>query len=619
MRRVLTMSNGDLIVRPLQDNEKYVAISHTWGVATSTIEGIGWRVASWISLETCRALVEAYNNVWIDSLCIKQEPRNEPDKDAQIKNMHCIFGDAEYVVVVLTGDYRSQLTALRRLTQLLMNLRALGRECTSSRNCPYFETMEGIQDAARTVSEMPWFRRVWTLQEAIVPIFLTFVGFEGGKMEIDVTTEDELHEFTHAFDVASDVGSEAWAGSITHPCTSSVLDPLRLCKEVAKIVDSMRPVNLLWYKDMEGKDQIINLEYTADTVFKQLGRNKRNCEHMNDRVYGVCALLGIKVAHVDYEREFKDVFLEAVREVVKRGICVLPLRPQSIHGQTWLPSLEHVDLEDAWMTLKSSCVLNEELDSYHNMLCEGDRVYAKGRLIQIHNPCKLRTSMKAIKKTLQAYVKAVRGGKNFDAGSIPDPVLLTITCVVLWMYHNRGNDAAITTMAVESLIISVSNRMQMNEPFRTGTAPGGTKSFPVKDYYNILEVFGLVAPHITWSMDRQHFTVSQMVTDILECCILVSEDNSAYRALPLRDRDAILVYKKKFGLILCSMPSSMQTCDTYGFFYKLTLSVKVCEISCNVLALNGDGIWDNYGGALCWYITRVWDICKRRICVGTIR
>lgn len=369
--------------------------------------------SSFGSLETCRALVGAYDNVWIDSLCIKQRPEDEPDKDAQIRNMHKMFGAAEYVVVVLTGDYRAQLTALRRLTQLLIHLRTLGQECTSSRNCPFVETMEGIKDAARTVSKMPWFKRVWTLQEAILPLFLT-LGFEGETMEIDVT--------------------------ITHPCTSSVMDTLRLCKNVGNIVDSMRPVNVQWYNNMKRRYQIKTLDYTADTVFKQLGRNKRNCKYMNDRVYGVCALLGIEMAHVGYKRKFKDVFLEAVKDLVKRGICVLPLRPQLVHGQTWLPSLEHIDRKDAWKTVKSSCVLNEEQDSYHNMLCKGDRVFAKGRLIQIQNPYNLRTSMTAIKKTLQAFVKAVLWGKNFDAGTIQDPVLLSITCVVLWMYRNRGND-----------------------------------------------------------------------------------------------------------------------------------------------------------------------------------
>lgn len=610
-RRVLTTSgNGELVIRPLGPKEPYVAISHIWGGNTNTIKGIKWKVATWMSLERCKALVKSYDCVWIDSLCIDQV--HGEDKHAQIKNMHKIYEDAEYVAVVLTGDYGRQLTSLRRLTELLIDLKSLGRECTSSRHCTYLKTMEGIEEAAVVVNEMQWFKRVWTLQEAIVPAFLTFVGFDqDGKLKRDVTTMDEIREFIHAFDLVCDVGTEYWAGSLTHPCTLSVIDCLGVCQKVRDIVNLMTPINLNWYKDTKRlKERRRCLEYTAYRVFKQL--HKRDCKFIHDRVYGVCALLGIKISRVDYKREYEDVFIEAVKKLVERGVCALPLRPQLVHGNTWLPSLKDVDLKDAWKLVKSTCAMNEEEDSYHNLVCEGDRVYATGGLVQMVNPFKLRTSMETIGKILQDFVEAVHVEKDFDpVGSIQDPALLTITCVVLWMFRNRGNDAEVTTRDVDTVILSVYNNKKSADE---------VESSKDKNRCNILEEFGIAASDIKWHLDTQKLTTSQVVANILEACALVPlEDNSAHKIASLVDRDAILVVKKKLGFVLCSVPSSVQSSyDTYGFFYKSSLGVRVREISCNVLVLNGDDVWDNYGDALCWYIGRVRNICKRRICVGTI-
>lgn len=42
-----------------------------WGDICNSIEGIGWDVFFWIFCFICKVLVEVYNSVWIDSLCIK--------------------------------------------------------------------------------------------------------------------------------------------------------------------------------------------------------------------------------------------------------------------------------------------------------------------------------------------------------------------------------------------------------------------------------------------------------------------------------------------------------------------------------------------------------------------
>lgn len=592
-KRVLTKSSSkELIVRPLQANERYTAISHTWGDARNSLEGIGWDVASWISYHTCKTLVEAYSNVWIDSLCIKQV--DEEDVKMQIKEMHNIYRGAQGVVVVLIGNYCAHLSALRRTAQLLISLQKVEGCTLSSSDCPYVKILEDMRDAVVTVREMPWFRRVWTLQEAILSSEqLTFVGFDGeGVLLIDVTTIEELTEFTRIWDEMSDVSraffdindyeENAWLVGSRHPCTKEIVDMMSIVVDVGNIMQSIKPLNLRWYKELTGKDAKTTLEYTTDTVFRQLGPNNRECRRLHDLVYGVCALLDIHLT-VDYDKEFKDVFWEALKHLVKQGVCVLPQRPQPVHGYTWLPSLEHIDLRDVWKTVR-------DWDFYHSVLNKGTNIFAKGSLVQMRQPHIFRSSMKSVANALEAILLSLQNGEDFNVSSI-DPSALTITCVVLWMYKSHGRND-VQAIDVESLIYStVCGHMQLR----------------------ILKELDLATEFAHHGI----YNVGQMVRNILECCDLVWRAESVYRNVPyLHNTDAILICKKKLGLVLYDSPSLVQTSNTYGIFYKRMKCSKVHAITGNVLALNSDGIWDNHGRALFWYISR-WDIPESKISVGT--
>ncbi|XP_024391936.1 uncharacterized protein [Physcomitrium patens] len=592
-RRVLTMSsNKELIVRPLQENERYTAISHTWGDTRNSIEGIGWDVPSWISCLTCKALVEAYNSVWIDSLCIKQF--DEEDVKMQIKEMHNIYRSAQGVVVVLVGNYSAQLSALRRTAQLLINLEMV-EECTlSSSDCLYVKILEEMRDAVVIAREMPWFRRVWTLQEAILSVELTFVGFnENSVLQTDVTTIDELTKFTRIWDEMSDASDaffdindyegNIWLAGSRHPCSQDIIDTNSIVVDVGNIMHSIKPLNLRWYKDLTGKDAKTTLEHTTDTVFRQLGSNKRECQRLHDLVYGICALFDISLT-VDYNKKFEDVFLEALQQLVKQGVFVLPERPQPIHGYTWLPNLEHIDLRDVWRTVR-------DWDFYHNVKNEGTNIFAKGNLVQMRQPHVFRSSMKSVADALKAIVPFVPIKKDFDVSCF-DPSALTITCVVLWMYKNHGRND-MQAIDVESLIyLILCGHMQLKI---------------LQDLHLVATDF---APHGIHS--------ARQINYILECCDLVWSVESVYRnVLYLHYSDAILVLKKKMGLVLYNAPSPVQASNTYGVFYKRMKFSKVHGITSNVLAQNSDGIWDNHGRALFWYISR-WDILESKVLVGTV-
>lgn len=100
-----------------------------------------------------------------------------------------------------------------------------------------------------------------------------------------------------------------------HPCTKAIVDSMSIVVDV-NIMQSIKPLNLRWYKDLTGKDAKTTLEYTTDSVFRQMGSNNRECQRLHDLVYGVCALLDINLT-VDYDEEFKDVFWEALKHLVK--------------------------------------------------------------------------------------------------------------------------------------------------------------------------------------------------------------------------------------------------------------------------------------------------------------
>jgi hypothetical protein len=590
--RVLTATEKGLSIRPLQQGERYVSISHTWGGVKRGISGINWDVASWISYQACESLVKTFENVWIDSLCIKQD--DEDDKREQIKIMHDIYRKANYTVVILIGSVKTQLDALRRAKELLEGLCRMG-ECTASDGCPYFTAMKELRDAAVKIKSIQWFQRVWTLQEAVISEELRFAGLEDDIVITDISTEDEMYGFTHAFDLASDTESNVWLGSFVHSCIKSKIDPLSVAKDISNVADSIRPLHLQWYNSMSGKDALDTLEYTADTVFRQLDNQNRRCEKVHDLVYGVCALLGIN-SPADYSRPFDGVFLDAVKQLATLGICSLPPWPEQAHGKTWLPSLRHICLVDAWKTVKSACALSEESDMYHKIVCKGTDVLAKGAFVKIHKPQVICANLDEVDSKLRAIVNSVRNFGNLDLGT--NEQLLAVVRTVLWMYRNRGNDRSVTERNVRNLI-------------------KGLHSGTIQLTYDEVQE---TVPAITRALVQDNYSESQMVRYILEACCLVTANTNVYRCLPLQGYKAVLVSKRGIGVFMYKAPLQAHTYGSYGTFSKRSLLPgKVCETSCNILELVGDdGIWDNHGQALCWYITGYRDVCNATVKVGSL-
>ena len=200
--------------------------------------------------------------------------------------------------------------------------------CTlSSTDCPYLIILEEIRDVVAIVREMSWFRSMWTLQEATLSVQPTFVGFDEGALQTDVTTVEELTEFTRIWDEMSNVsrtffdindfeGNVCLVGS-KHPCTWEIIDTMSIVVDVSSVMHSIKPLKLKWYKDLTRRDAKTTLEYTTDIVFRQLGSKNRECQELHDLVYGICALLDINLT-VDYERQFKDVYWDALKQLVNK-------------------------------------------------------------------------------------------------------------------------------------------------------------------------------------------------------------------------------------------------------------------------------------------------------------
>ena len=113
--------------------------------------------------------------VWIDAICINQE--DDAEKSTQISMMRTVYREANCVLVWLgeaSGLEESALTIMPAITKILQEtvdnrhkLDADKADTFTSVGLP--EPSHGIWSALGSLMMRPWFRRLWTLQEVVLP------------------------------------------------------------------------------------------------------------------------------------------------------------------------------------------------------------------------------------------------------------------------------------------------------------------------------------------------------------------------------------------------------------------------------------------------------------------
>lgn len=179
--------SGELTTFSLYDPRcpPYTTVSYTWGDKEYHEESIQLNGHNKFVLKNVLALLrmlcstssEAFNLdedwFWIDSICINQAKFSE--RTSQVKLMGQIYRQANATIVWLTEGSDDANTALELLLHLSNRRHELRHDYKKRGKLmpadlvdhPGWKPLEGLLD-------LPWWRRVWTLQEFILAKELTF-------------------------------------------------------------------------------------------------------------------------------------------------------------------------------------------------------------------------------------------------------------------------------------------------------------------------------------------------------------------------------------------------------------------------------------------------------------
>ncbi|KAI9261544.1 hypothetical protein BDA99DRAFT_572461 [Phascolomyces articulosus] len=137
---------GDISKKDKMDNKKIMEITHLWRTDSSPSpqQEVSLSFKNLIQ-RICKEFGIQY--IWFDQLCINQQ--DGPEKQEELKNLHCIYGNAKYTVVLipeLSYDQLEKKDAKVKVTDL------------------------GV------IATSEWSKRVWTLEESYMSRQMLFVG-----------------------------------------------------------------------------------------------------------------------------------------------------------------------------------------------------------------------------------------------------------------------------------------------------------------------------------------------------------------------------------------------------------------------------------------------------------
>jgi Heterokaryon incompatibility protein (HET) len=173
----------DLTEHSLDAKPTFEALSYTWGDTTQN-ESILLCAQEWpVSIYLFAALQHLRHDkdiriLWIDALCINQESSLE--RGHQVAQMSSIYGKANKVIAWLGEGTEESNTAVEAIEEIIKTPTAhwyayghrlkdnIEKRNPGIRRCNWFEGMQQIISG-------PWWTRVWTLQEAVLPTELMFM------------------------------------------------------------------------------------------------------------------------------------------------------------------------------------------------------------------------------------------------------------------------------------------------------------------------------------------------------------------------------------------------------------------------------------------------------------
>ncbi|CAJ0548656.1 Ff.00g022690.m01.CDS01 [Fusarium sp. VM40] len=329
-----------------QANSKIVfeALSYAWGdqhfPATATVEDTAGKPIGSIKLGGNLATALEYlryeqetRTLWVDAICINQN--DEYEKSAQVLRMSSIYRDCSRVVIWLgpkekdTEELFSSLARVGRKVEwttsgfIMASPDSKGDEETWYHYKAPVPFSDDVWLAIATLSERPWFHRVWTVQEAVVANRFSIV------QSSDLTI--------------------SWP--LFRRGTLGMMDKENMPSlRIRSLMKHFRSITTNPFGA------------TLADIFK--GYQFRRCLDPHDKVYGVLAVLPpsfVAAMKPDYKEPVEDLykftFLNNIRKIRRWEIRGCPRDPEAEGCPSWVPDLSRPDpvSRNAMDNLASGC------------------------------------------------------------------------------------------------------------------------------------------------------------------------------------------------------------------------------------------------------------------------
>lgn len=306
-------------LRPVSFHEKpyYDALSYTWGDPNSTklieVDGVAVEVTS--NLEQALRHMRDVNTdlvLWVDAVCINQLDTTE--RSHQVALMGKIYSGCAQVRIWLGCDAsRCRLgdganDDLRGADPFgIVRLLASGRHvsewpCFPPEN-PHLvvykpdDNFNMMCEGFLAVYRSPWWTRVWTVQEAILPRIGT-IFFDTWTTSLQTITECGLYYDQHA-----------WKSCCNYAVAQMPYTMAIALKDFCTITR-----NLYYDRKRDGGGEL--KQYDLQTQHVVYGF--RACEDPRDKVYGLLGVIDDRFFTPDYTLSKEEVFYQATYKMLCR-------------------------------------------------------------------------------------------------------------------------------------------------------------------------------------------------------------------------------------------------------------------------------------------------------------
>jgi hypothetical protein len=186
-------------LKKLSPSPKYCTISDVWGERQYIdVPSIDWRVPITSEdklrfiFETCAHL--GFKYVWCDILCLRQDGAYN-DHSPELLKMKQYYANS-IATIVFGQNYD---TFASRWSKISPILDTWGTDRTAKLRSTLYAVWEGLGDIDNVIHQAHdlWFWRVWTLQEAVVPmVFSRLITSDGAEMNLPLLCD--LVDWTYA-------------------------------------------------------------------------------------------------------------------------------------------------------------------------------------------------------------------------------------------------------------------------------------------------------------------------------------------------------------------------------------------------------------------------------------